>query len=89
MTVKKEKHHEIKLLVQNKLDSIADMISQKSQDGDILVTEFQKVLQEIEKYNKPNIVIKNKIKHKVKQITKEQREDLFEQGRKKGKEDFL
>ena len=35
-TVKQEKHDAIKLLAQSKLDSIANIISQAIQDGDIL-----------------------------------------------------
>ena len=55
------------------------------QDGDISPTEFQKVLQEVEKYRKLKADIINQAKAKVKQITKEQREELLEQERKKGK----
>ena len=53
------------------------------QDGDISPAEFHKVLQEVEKYRKL------KAKVKIKEITKEQREEILEQGRKEGKEDFL
>ena len=88
-TVKQEKHDAIKLLGQSKLDSIANIISQAMQDGDIYPTEFHKVLQEVEKYRKLKADIKNQAKAKVKQITKEQREEILEQGRKEGKEDFL
>ena len=49
-TVKQEKHDAIKLLAQSKSDSITNIISQAIQDGDISSTEFQKVLQEVEKY---------------------------------------
>ena len=59
------------------------------QDGDISPTEFHKVLQEVEKYCKLKADIRNQSKAKVKQITKEQREELLEQWRKEGKEDFL
>ena len=59
------------------------------QDGDISPTEFCKVLQEVEKYRELKVDIRNKAKAKVKQITKEQREKLLEQGRIEGKEDFL
>ena len=59
------------------------------QDGDISPTEFHKVLEDVEKYRKIKADIRNHTKAKVKQITKEQREELLEQGRKKGKEDFL
>ena len=58
------------------------------QDGDISPTEFHKVLQEVEKYHKLKAEIRNLAKGKVKEITKEQREELLEQGRKEGKEDF-
>ena len=88
-TVKQEKHDAIKLLAQSKLDSIANIISQAMQHGDISPTEFHKVLQEVEKYRKLKADFRNKAKAKVKQITKEQREELLEQGRKEGKEDFL
>ena len=51
-TVKQEKHDAIKLLAQSKLDSMADIISQAMQDGDISSIELHKVLQEVEKYRK-------------------------------------
>ena len=85
----KRKHDAIKLLAQSKLESIADIISQAKQDGDISSIEFHKVLQEVQKYRKLKDDIRNWAKAKVKQITKEQREEILEQGRKEGKEDFL
>ena len=87
--VKQEKHDAIKLLAQSKLDSIRDIISQAMQDGDISPTEFHKILQKVEKYRKLKADIRNQAKTKVRQITKEQWEELLEQGRKEGKEDFL
>ena len=59
------------------------------QDRDISPTEFHKVLQEVQKYRKLKADIRNLAKAKVKAITKEQREEILEQGRKEGKEDFL
>ena len=88
-TVKQEKHDAIKPLAQSKLDSIANIILQAMQDGDISSTEFYKVLQEVEKYRKLKADIRNRSKAKIKQITKEQLEELLEQGRKEGKEDFF
>ena len=58
-TVKQEKHDAIKLLAQSKLDSITNIIAQAMQDGDISPTEFQKVLQEVEKYRKLKADIRN------------------------------
>ena len=59
------------------------------QDGDISPTQFHKILQEVEKYCKLKADIRNQAKAKIKQITKKQREELLEQGRKQGKEDFF
>ena len=58
----------------------------------ISYSEFHKVLQvlqEREKYRKLKTDIRNRTKAKVKQIEKEQREEILEQGRKEGKEIFL
>ena len=88
-TVKQEKHDAIKLLAQTKLDSIADIISQTVQDGGISSIEFHKALQEVKRNRKLKADIRNQAKTKVRQITKKQREELFELGRKEGKEDFL
>ena len=73
LTVKQEKHDAIKLLTQSKLDSIANIISQAMQDGDISPAEFHKVLQEVEKYCKLKADIRNQARAEIKQITKEQR----------------
>ena len=59
------------------------------QDGDFSSIEFHKVLQEVEKYRKRKADIRNQAKTRVRQITKEQQEELLEQGRKEGKECFL
>ena len=45
-------------------------------------TEFHKKLEEVEKNCKLQTDIRNQAKAKVKEITKEQREELLEQGRK-------
>ena len=87
-TIKQEKQNAIKLLAQSKLGSITNIISQAMQSRDMSSIEFHKVLQEVEKYCKIKVDIRNQAKTKVKQITKEQQEELFEQGRKEGKEDF-
>ena len=50
---------------------------------------MHKVLQEVEKYHRLKVDIRNQAKAKVKEIIKEQREEILEQGRKEGKEDFL
>ena len=64
-TVKQEKHNAITLLAQSKLDSIADIISQAMQDGDISSITFHKVLHKVEKYCKLKADIKSQAKTKV------------------------
>ena len=54
------------------------------QDGDNSPTEFHKVLQEVEKYRKLKADIRDQAKTKVKEITKEQWEELLKQERKEG-----
>ena len=88
-TVKQENHDAIKLLAQSKLDSVADIISQAMQDEDISSIEFHRVLQEVKNYHKLKADIRNQAKTKLRQIEKEQQEELLEQRRKEGKEDFL
>ena len=87
-TVKQQKRDAFKLLAQSKLDSIANIISQAMQDGDISLTEFHKVLQEVEKYRKLKADIRNQAKAKVKEITKEQREEILSKEEKKAKKIF-
>ena len=58
------------------------------QNGNISPTEFHKVLQDREKHCKLKTDIRNQTKAKVKQIKKEQREEILEQGRKESKKNF-
>ena len=46
-SIKQEQHDSIKLLAQNKLDSIVGIISQTMQNGYTTYIEFHKVLQEV------------------------------------------
>ena len=87
--VKQEKHDAIKLLAQGKLDITANIISQAMQCGDFSPIEFLQSIAGGRKYRKLKADIRNQAKAKVKEITKEQREEILEQGRKEGKEDFL
>ena len=74
-TIKQEKHDSIKLLAQSKSDSIANIILEALQDGEISSLEFHKVLKEVENYRKLKADNRNQAKTKVIQITKEQQEE--------------
>ena len=89
IAVKQEKHSSIKVLVQVKLDSISDSISQAIQDESMSPAEYPKILQGMEKNRKLKEEIRRQNKAKVRQISKRQRKELFEQGGKEGKKDTL
>ena len=86
---KEKKHDDIRLLAQSKLDSISETISQAIQDEKVSATEFHKILKETENYRKLKADIRKQAKAKQAKLSKEQREEILEQGRKEGREDFL
>ena len=86
---KEKKHDDIRLLAQSKLDSISDTISRAIQNENVSPTEFHKILQETENYRKLKADIRKQAKAKQAKLSKEQREEILEQGRKEGREDFL
>ena len=86
---KEKKHDNIRLVAQSKLDSISETISQAIQDEKVSPTEFHKILQETENYRKLKADIRKQAKAKQAKLSKEQREEILEQGRKEGREDFL
>ena len=86
---KEKKYDDIRLFAQSKLDSIIETISQAIQDENVSPTEFHKILQETENYRKLKADIRKRAKTKQAKLSKEQREEILEQGRKEGREDFL
>ena len=79
----------MRLLAQGKLDSISETISQAIQDEKVSPTEFHKILQETENYRQLKADIRKRAKTKQAKFSKEQREEILEQGRKEGREEFL
>ena len=71
------------------MNSISDATSQAIQDENISPTEFYKILQEMEKHCRLKEEFWKQNKVKLRKITKEPREELVEQGKKEGKEDFI
>ena len=88
MTVKPEKHNEIKLLRQSNLDSLADIISQAMQDRDISSIKFQKVLQGVEKYCKAKADVRNHAKTNVKHFTKNSKKNCLNKEERKAERMF-
>ena len=82
------KHYAIKLLVQSKLDSIANIISQTMQDIDISLSELCKVLQEVEKDRRLKAIIRNQAKAKVKKTRKNSEKKYLNKEEKKAKKFF-
>ena len=86
---KSKKHDKICVLAQTKLDSIHDTVSKAIEDGHISPDEFQRIVQERQRY----LLLKQQIRHRTKRVTDtindEQRRAILDQGRREGKQDFL
>ena len=85
---KEKKHDDIRLLEQIKLDSISETVSQAIQDEKVSPTEFHKILQETQNYHKLKADIRKQAKAKQAKLSKEQREKILEQGKKKEEKIF-
>ena len=89
MYAKSKKHDKICVLAQTKLDSIHDTVSKAITDGHVDSIEFQRIIQEKQRY----LLLKQEIRHKTKRVTDtindEQRRAILDQGRREGKQDFL
>ena len=86
---KSKKHDKICVLAQTKLDSIHDTVSKAITDGHVDSIEFQRIIQEKQRY----LLLKQEIRHKTKRVTDtindEQRQAILDQGRLQGRNDFL
>ena len=86
---KSKKHDKICVLAQTKLDSIHDTVSKAITDGHVDSIEFQRIIQEKQRY----LLLKQEIRHKTKRVTdtinEEQRQAILDQGRLQGRNDFL
>ena len=87
-TKKAQKHHDIRLAAQTILDGISINISKAIEDGHIDHLEYQKIVQEKQRYLAIKNSIRTKVKKMIKNITQEQREEILKQGRQEGREDF-
>ena len=86
---KEKKHDDIRLLAQSKLDSISGTISQAIQDENVSPIEFNKILQATENYRRLKADIRTRAKTKQAKLSKEQREEILEQGQKRWKIRFF
>lgn len=74
---KAEKHYEIKVIAESKLNSVKDLISKALNDGQISEQEFTMVLDELERYND----LKDKARLKQTGMSEVERKKLIEEGR--------
>ena len=84
---KSQKHNDICVIAQTILDGITISISKAIQDGTIDHSEFQKIGEEKQRYLTRKQEIRSKAKKVVSKITKAQREEILEVGRKEGREE--
>ena len=86
---KSKKHDKICVLAQTKLDSIHDNVSKAITDGHVDSIEFQRIIQEKQRF----LLLKQEIRQKTKRITnsitEEQRQAILDQGRLQGRNAFL
>ena len=88
-TVKAKKHNDVCLTAQTILDGMMTILSKAIQDGSIDHHEFQKIVNEKQRYLIKKQEIRSKAKKNVSQITKAQREEILEAGRKEGREEIV
>lgn len=75
---KEDKHRQIHILAETKLNTLYALISKAITDGHISDQEFSMVLEEVEKYK----VMKENIRMKIKrQLNKTEKEGLIEKGK--------
>ena len=86
---KTEKHEEIVLLAQTKLESVQDIILKALTDGRVLGLEFEWILSELERYRTLKQELRHKAKRKTEAITDNQREAILSQGREEDRNAFL
>ena len=86
---KAKKHDNIGVLARTKLDSIHDAVSKAITDGHVDSIEFQRIIQEKQRY----LLLKQEIRQKTKRITnsinEEQRQEILDQARQQGRNAFL
>ena len=87
-----KKHDKIGVLAKTKLDSIHDTVSKAIEDGHVSPEEFQRIVQEKQRY----LLLKKEIRHKTKRVTNtlkdEQRRAILDQSKsrkKRRQRDFL
>ena len=86
--VKAEKHSQIRMLAESKLNSVSDHISMALRDGVCDENEYRLILDEVDKYRKMKTEIKKgaKIAHAATIIDEETKKSLINQGRKEARE---
>ena len=87
-TIKAKKHHDILVTAQTILDSITLLISKAIQDASISHDEFQQILNAKRHYLTKKQELRSKTKRALKEIRKNERKELLEQGRKEGREEI-
>ena len=86
--VKAKKHSYICIAAHTLLDGIICMVSKAFQSGDISASEFDKIMSEKQRYLIQKQSIRSKSKKLIGEINEVQRQEIFEQGRKQGREEI-
>ena len=84
---KAKKHSDICISAQTILDGITCLISKSIQNDDISPEEFEKIMQEKQRYLTMKHTIRSKTKKLVKEISEVQKKELLELGRQQGRQE--
>jgi hypothetical protein len=84
MLKKAQKHNDIKILAETKLNTISALVAKSLRDRHISSVEFQLILDEIDKYKNLKIQIRGKDK-----VDKALREEYFKKGREAARMSFI
>ena len=88
-SAKYKKHDDICIVAQTVLDGISTQLSQSIQDGVISHQEFNVIIQKKKQYLDKKQEIQKINRKKIQSITKAQREEILEVGRKEGRDEIV
>ena len=89
LRVKAKKHDQIRVLVQSKLHSIADIVSKALEDGQISHDEFQLVVKEVQGYHTMKKEMRAGGQKKSLELDETTRRELIETGREAARHSFM
>jgi hypothetical protein len=89
LRAKAQKHDQIRVLAESKLNSISDLVSKALEDGAISHDEFQTILSEVQKYHDMKKDIRVGAQKKSVELDEATKKELVERGRQEARLSFM